>query len=380
MHYDAIIVGVGGMGSAACSHLARRGQRVLGLEQFDIPNTKGSSHGVNRIIRRSYYEHPSYVPLLGRAYALWRELQAKVGEQLLWVTGGVDAGPANHPTFRDSLAACLTYGLPHVVLDATELRRRFPAYRLPPETMALVQPEGGFVASERGIVAHVATALAAGADIRARETMQGWTARGGRVEVRTDRGTYDAGQLVLCAGAWIGSGAPGLAASFVPERQVLGWFQPRRPEWFATPRFPVFNVTVEEGDYYGFPVHGVPGFKLGRHHHLHEAVAPDAPLREPDRRDERVLRDFMRRYFPDGDGATMALQACLYTNTTDEHFVIDRHPDHAEVLIASPCSGHGYKFCPVIGEILADLVMTGWTRHDISLFRIDRLKAVGIAD
>lgn len=372
MPYEVIVAGIGAMGSAAAYHLARRGKRVLGLERFDIPHALGSSHGVNRIIRRSYYEHPAYVPLLGRAYELWRALQAAAGEQLLWVTGGVDAGPETHQTFRNSLAACLAYGLAHEVVDARELERRYPAYRLPPETMAVFQPESGFVASERGIVAHVAAAQALGADIRARERVLGWSAGHGRVQVRTERGTYEAGQLVLSAGSWNSDLAPTLAKSFVPERQVLGWFQPIRPDLFTPDRFPVFNVTVEEGDYYGFPVHAVPGFKFGRHHHLNEAVDAESFDRAPHPRDEQVLRDFARRYFPDGNGATMALKTCLYTNTADEHFVIDRHPGHAEVLVASPCSGHGYKFCPVIGEILADLATVGQTRHDIDLFRLDR--------
>src|SRR5919202_397280 len=218
---DAIVVGVGGMGSAAADHLARRGRRVLGLERFDVPNEMGSSHGYTRIIRLAYYEHSSYVPLLRRAYELWRELEASSGERLLHVTGSIDAGPEGSFVFAGSLQSCLDHHLEHEVVDARELRRRYPAYRLPPETLALIQPEGGFLLPERCIVAHVERAQARGAEVRARERVLDWqpTAAGG-VRVRSDRSVYEAEQLVLTTGAWAGSLA-GLGADLVvAERQV----------------------------------------------------------------------------------------------------------------------------------------------------------------
>ncbi|HEU5432834.1 MAG TPA: N-methyl-L-tryptophan oxidase, partial [Thermomicrobiales bacterium] len=262
-HYDAIVLGVGAMGSAACWQLARRGARVLGLEQFDIPHEYGSSHGVTRIIRLAYYEHPSYVPLLRRAFDLWRELERTSGRRLLIVTGTVDASGPDEAVFRGSLASCRAYGLPHDVLTSAELTRRYPGYRLPPDHLALFQPDGGFLLPEECIVAHVEGALAAGATIRARERVLGWEAAGDGVRVTTDRGVYDGRRLIVAAGAWIGQVVPALAGLVEPERQALAWFQPTRPEWFAPARFPVFNLTVPEGRYYGFPVHGVPGFKIG---------------------------------------------------------------------------------------------------------------------
>lgn len=361
------------MGSSVALHLARRGVRVLGLERFDIPNAMGSSHGMNRIIRRTYYEHPAYVPLLARAYALWRELQDGFGEQLLFVTGGIDAGPEGQQTFEGSLSACRDYGLAYTVLNAAALRQRFPAYNLPAGTMAVFQPEAGFIASERAVVAHVTAAQAAGAHVSARERVLDWTAHSGRVVVRTNRGVHEAGQLVLCAGAWLEAVAPFLRGHAVPERQVVSWLQPIEPRLFATDRFPVFNVTVPEGDFYGFPIHGVPGFKFARHHHLHEAVNAEDYDREPNGADEAVLRAFAARYFPAGNGPVMALQTCLYTNSIDEHFIIGRLPGAAEVLVVSPCSGHGFKFSPVVGEIVADLVMRGSTPHDTELFDVARL-------
>jgi sarcosine oxidase len=377
MSYDAIVVGVGGMGSAACWHLARRGRRVLGLERFDIPHAMGSSHGVTRIIRLPYYEDPAYVPLLRRAYALWRELEAEAGgETLLVITGSIDAGPEDGAIFPGALASARLHGLPHETLTGAEVNARWPGYRLPASHRAVFQPEGGFVLSERAIVAHANAAMAAGADIRAQEKVLGWDARPGGegVVVRTDRGRYEAARLVLTAGAWMADLAPVLEGIAVPERQVLAWLRPHRPELFAPDRFPVFNLEVEEGRYYGLPVWEVPGFKLGRYHHRGEQGAADAVRREVDAEDERLLRQFAERYFPDGAGATMGLRGCMFTNTPDEHFIIDTHPDFPQVVLASPCSGHGYKFCSLLGEVLADLASEGQiSRHDIGFLRLARL-------
>lgn len=360
------------MGSAAAYHLARRGRRVLGLERHDIPNELGSSHGVTRIIRLAYYEHPAYVPLLRRAYELWRELQAQAGEQLLHLTGSIDAGPEDSQVFAGSLLSCREHGLPHEVLDAGELSRRFPAYRLPSGTLAVLQPEGGFLLPERCIVAHVQGALECGAVFHARERVLGWETSGGEVSVETDRGRYRGARLVIAAGAWVGELFRPLDGVAVPERQVLAWLQPRRPELFSPERFPVFNLALEEGRYYGFPVFGIPGFKFGRYHHRHEAVDRERVDRECHPEDERLLRDFAERCFPDGAGPVMTLKTCLFTNTPDEHFVIDLAPGSSEVVVASPCSGHGFKFASVVGEIVADLAIHGSTSHDVRLFRLDR--------
>ncbi|HEY3108901.1 MAG TPA: N-methyl-L-tryptophan oxidase [Chloroflexota bacterium] len=374
--YDAIVVGVGAMGSAALYHLARRGQRVLGLERFDIPHDLGSSHGVTRIIRLAYYEHPSYVPLLRRAYELWRELETLAGEQLLHVTGSLDAGSPDSDVVQGSLRSCQLHDLPHELLTSAEITRRYPGYRLPAGHVAVLQPDGGFLLPERCIVQHVWAAQALGAEVHARERVLDWapSPTGQGVRVRTERGTYEAGRLIVAAGAWSAGLVRRLAGLAVPERQVLAWLQPTVPERFALGRFPVFNLLVEEGRYYGFPVFGVPGFKFGRYHHLGERVDPDHFQREPTDRDEAVLRTFAERYFPDGAGPTMALKSCLFTNSPDEHFLVDLHPQYPQVVVASPCSGHGFKFASVIGEILADLATAGQTGHDISLFRLARFK------
>ena len=371
--YDVIVVGVGGMGAAACWHLARRRQRVLGLERFDIPHAHGSSHGVTRIIRLAYYESPAYVPLLHRAFELWRDLGEAFDERLLHTTGSIDTGYEGSGVFEGSLASCREHGLRHEVLSGTDVNRRFPGYRLPESHHALLQPDGGFVLSERAIVAHVVLAQALGADIRAREPMLDWSPiAGGGVRVKTPRGVYEAGRLVLAPGAWIGDLVPALKPITVPERQVLGWFQPDEPAKFGPDAFPVLNLMVEEGRYYLLPIWGVPGLKIGLYHHLGETGAADAISRDVTSEDEAVLRRCISRYFPGADGPAMALHACMFTNTPDEHFIIDRLAANPDVLVASPCSGHGYKFASVVGEIIADLATAGESRFDLTMFRMDR--------
>ena len=373
--YDVVVVGVGGMGSAACWHLARRGVRVLGLERFDIPHAMGSSHGFNRIIRLGYFEDPSYVPLLRRAYENWRELETRFGEQLMFITGSVDAGPAGSRMVEGSLRACREHGLPHEALSGRELKRRAPGYELPDAHVAVLQGDGGFISAERAIVAHVSLAQAAGADIHAREPVLGWDTTASGVRVETERGTYEAGRLVVAAGSWMGDFVPGLRNVAVPERQVLGWFQPLEPELFTPERFPVFNMEVGDAKFYGFPAWHVPGFKIGRWHHLGETGQADVLSREVTLRDEAVLRECVVRCFPKANGPTMGLRACFFTNTPDEHFIIDTLPDQPQVIVASPCSGHGFKFCSVVGEVLADFVTAGRSSFDLGLHTFRRFAA-----
>jgi sarcosine oxidase len=370
--YDAIVLGLGAMGSAALYHLARRGWRTLGLERFQIPHDMGSSHGVTRIIRLAYYEHPSYVPLLMRAYELWRELEQAADEKLLHITGSIDAGPEGGALFEGARLAATLHGLPHEILTSRDLRRRFPAFQLPAETMALYQPDGGFLLPERAIVAHSKAATACGAEIHAGERVVRWEPAGEGVQVVTEAAEYRADRLVIAAGAWVGGILPMLKKLAVPERQVLAWFEPRTPRLFQPDHFPVFNVAVEEGRYYGFPEFGVPGFKVGRYHHRGQVTDPDRMDRQCHAEDEAVLREFVERYFPEGAGKALSMTTCLFTNTPDEHFILDLHPQCPQVVVCSPCSGHGFKFSAVIGEIAADLAVSGRTAHDIGLHRLKR--------
>jgi sarcosine oxidase len=373
MIYDLIVIGVGGMGSATVYHAARRGLSVLGLEQFDVPHAQGSSHGVNRIIRLAYYEHPSYVPLLRRAYELWRELENRAGERLLVITGSIDIGHADSRTIEGSLLSCKQHHLPYELLDAATLRARFPGYQLAADMVGVYQPDGGFLLSEQCVVAHVMAAQALGAEVHARERVVEWRAEDQGVAVTTTRGTYRGRKLVVTAGAWARAMVPALQHAAMPERQVMIWTQPRKPENFRLGAFPVFNMEAPEGRFYGFPVYGIPGFKIGKYHHRGEPVAdPDQLDRECHPEDEAVLREGIRCYFPDADGPTMAMKACMFTNSPDEHFIIDRLPDRPNVAVAAGFSGHGFKFCSVIGEIMTELVVDGATRLDTSLFRLDR--------
>jgi sarcosine oxidase len=367
--YDVVVVGVGGMGSAALYHLARRGKRVLGIERFDLLHEHGSSHGLTRIIRLAYFEHPDYVPLLRRAYELWRELEREADEQLLRVTGIVEGGDR---ILDGVLRSCREHGLEHEVLRGSEVARRFPAYRLPSEMEVAYQPDGGFLVPERCIVAHVQGALAHGAVLRARERVLEWAETGGGIRVRTDRGDVESERVVFTAGAWSQDVArlPGQLVHGV--RQALAWLQPSRPEIFDPSRMPVFNLALEGEHFYGFPAHGIPGFKLGRFDHFGAGGDPDTIDREPTRADEAPLRAFAEHYFPDGAGPTIALKTCLFEPSPDEHFIVDLHPETPSAVVGAGFSGHGYKFCSVVGEILADLAVEGETRHDIGLFRLDR--------
>ena len=372
--FDAIVIGLGGMGSASAYHLARRGQRVLGLEQFGALHERGSSHGLTRIIRLAYHEHPSYVPLLRRSYELWHELERTAGEELLITTGSLEGGPADGSMFRGALEAAELHDLPHEVLDAAELRGRYPAFAgFDPSTRVVFQPDGGFLLAEPTVRAHLDAATAAGADLRFETPVRRWelTSTGG-VRVVTDAGAHEADRLLICAGAWASRMVPALDGLAVPERQVLAWLTPKRPELFAPDRFPVFLIDVEEGSYYGFPAHDGHGLKVGWYHHFRERIDPDDPDRSTRPDDEAALRAFAERYLPDGAGPTEMLKACMFTNSPDEHFLIDRLPHAPQVSVAAGFSGHGYKFCSVVGEIMADLALDGATPHDIGLFRLDR--------
>ena len=360
------------MGSATLFHLARRSLRVLGLERYDLTHEYGSSHGLTRIIRLAYWEHPTYVALLRRSYELWRELEQHAREQLLHITGSIDAGPADGSIFSGALRSSELHGLAHEVMNGIELHRRFPAYQLSRDTQCLFQPEGGFLLPERCNLAHAAGARAAGAEVHTREQVLEWGATSGHCWIRTSNARYEAGRVVFCAGAWASKLIPELAGLAEPERQVLAWLKPRRPELFTPDRFPVFYIEVEEGRFYGLPSFLVPGFKLGRYHHRGEQVDPDTMKRDVEPEDEEILRSFAARYFPGGSGPSLMTKTCLFTNSPDEHFILDLHPEHAEVAIAAGFSGHGYKFCSVVGEIMADLAQLGETRHDIEFFRLKR--------
>jgi sarcosine oxidase len=369
--YDAVVVGVGGMGSAAVYHLAKRGVDVLGLEQYDVPHTRGSSHGDTRIFRLTQPEHPEYVPLARRAGELWRAVEAESGRTVLTETGSIHAGPAEGENVADALASCEENDLDHELLTAAEINERFPGYELPEGHHGVFQPDGGFLRPERAIATHVNQAHEHGATVHGRERVRDLTIRESGVGVQTDRGSYDADTLVVAAGAWAGNHLDLLSDALEPQRRVMAWLHPREPEQFQPANFPVFSVDAPEGSFYGFPVAERPGFKFGRTPERPDAIDPDDWQTEPTRTDENRLRQLTETCFPGADGPTMRLATCILTNSHDGHFYLDTHPEYPHVAIAAGFSGHGFKFCSVVGETLADFVIEGDTENPIGVHRFD---------
>lgn len=371
--FDTIVVGLGGMGSATLYHLAAAGRRTLGIEQFGIPHEMGSSHGLTRIIRLAYFEHPDYVPLLRRAYELWHALEDEVGETLLIKTGSLDVSAPDDDIFRGSRESCERHGIPHEVLTGPEVSRRFPGYRLGDDMMAVFQGDGGFLLPERCIEAHMAAARGRGATVRSGERVLSWEESGSGVEVVTTGGTYEAETLVITAGAWAGP-LTGLASHLVPERQVLIWTHPDQPELYTPDRFPVFNIRSPSGHCYGFPVHGVPGVKVGRFHHRNEVVDPDSVNRDTGPDDEAAIRPFIEAVLPGAAGPTSMMKTCMFTNTPDEHFIIDRLPGRERVVVGAGFSGHGFKFASVVGEVLAGMASGGERPPEARFLSLARLR------
>jgi len=373
--YDLAIVGVGGMGSAIAAHAAARGLKILGLEQFSIPNTRGSSHGATRILRQGLHEGPTYVPLVLRALELWRELGAKAGTPVFHGCGGLDVGPPDSSIPLNSERSCAKFNLPHEVLDAKETRRRFPAIRPDDGMIAVYQPGSGFLIPELAISAHTNVALEHGAEIHGFERVLGWEPHAGRYTIRTDRETHEAAQIVFSSGAWTGKLLEPEGVPVVPERTVLGWFAPRA-NWreFQSDRLPIWIVDAPQvGHFYGFPIHGVPGFKLGRLREVPSpAVDPDLRRRAPDREDEDDMRRFIREIFPDADGPVLAMETCFFENTPDRAPIIDRLPGEPGAWVVGGFSGHGFKFCSAIGEVVADLVTGKPSAFDLTPFRLSR--------
>jgi sarcosine oxidase len=370
--YDAVVVGLGAMGSAALYHLARRRLRVLGIEQFAPGHDRGSSHGATRVIRLAYFEHPSYVPLLRRAYALWRELEAESGQSLLHITGIAEMGPPDGMLVQGTLAAAQQHRLPHEFVAAAELMHRHPAFRLPEHYVAVLQPDGGFVAAEPAIAAHVALARQAGAEIRTGATVRAILPAAGAARLRTDRETIDAGAAIVCAGPWLPRLLPDLRLPLRVTRNVLGWFVPAGPDLVADGGLPVFLLESRHGIHYGFPPDAGGRVKVAKHHHDDQAVDPEDVDRTVSAADERLIRAALADHLPAVNGPLREATTCLYTKTPDGDFVIDRLPQAPQIVVASPCSGHGFKFSPLIGEVLADLAIAGSTAHDIRRFSLGR--------
>ncbi len=368
------VVGLGGMGSAVAAHLARRGHRVTGLDRFSPPHDRGSSHGLTRIIRQAYFEGPAYVPLLLRAYELWGELEQATGRELLRVTGGLMIGPEDSEVVTGARASAERHGLDHEVLSPAEVRDRFPAYRLGDDEVAVYEPPAGVVFPEDAVAAHLEIAARHGADLHVEAAVTGWEPTADGVTVATATGTVRADRLVLAAGAW----ATDLLGATLPttvERMVPIWFHPPRDSsWeFDAQRFPVFVAHLDdEVALYGAPPRGDEGVKLA-FHHGGRTGHPDELSREVADEEVEALRAVVERRFPSLHGAEARAETCFYTNTRDGDFVVGTHPEDDGVVVAAGFSGHGFKFCPVVGEVVADLVEGTAPRFDLSPFNLARL-------
>ncbi|WP_156721418.1 N-methyl-L-tryptophan oxidase [Streptomyces apocyni] len=380
--FDVIVIGLGGMGSAAAHQLSARGARVLGLEKFGPVHRRGSSHGGSRITRQSYFEDPAYVPLLLRSYELYERLERESGRRIAALCGGVMLGCPDSRVVAGSLLSAEKWGLPHELLDAPEIRRRFPTLAPGDDEVALYEARAGLLRPESTVAAQLQLATRAGADLHFDEPVTRWEPYRDGVRVHTPDDTYTAGQLVICPGAW----APGLLADlgvpFAIERQVMYWFQPTggvRP--YAPERHPVYIWEDAAGtQVYGFPALDGPdgGAKV--------AFFRKGTLCTPETIDRTVHDDEVAamaaqagRRLPSLPGDFLHAATCMYTTTPDEHFVIARHPAHPEaVTVACGFSGHGFKFVPVVGEILADLALRGTTEHPIELFHPSRLTAAPV--
>lgn len=346
------------MGSAASAHAAARGTRVLGIEQFQPAHNQGSSHGRSRVIRLAYFEHPAYVPLLRRSYQLWRRLERATGRRLLQITGGLMIGSPESEVVSGSLRSAREHQLDHEVLDAAGIRRRFPAFTPRQETVALYESEAGSLFPEEAIRAHLDVAADHGAHLHFDERVDDWhVLPSGTIEVRTSRARYETGKLILAPGAWAAELFRVAALPLEVEPQQLHWFLPQGgPAAFARDRFPIYIWDVGHGvQFYGFPADDDGRVKVA---FFRSRVTG-----------EDAIREALLPCLPSlARGKLVETVSCKYTLTPDHHFVIGPHPDWPDVTIASPCSGHGYKFATVIGEILADLAIDGATRHAIDLF------------
>lgn len=375
--YDTIVLGMGGMGSATAYYLAKAGKKVLGLERFDIPNCMGSSHGQARIFRLSQFAGSVYVPLAIRALELWEDLEARSEEKLLYKTGGLDCGSEGGEFINAAIKSCRDHQLNYELWNSKDLSSRYPAIQLPPDYLALYQPDAGFLDPERCITAFVNLAFSHGAEIHAHEQIVDWKAGKSSVSVTTNRATYEAETIVFAPGAWAAKVLPILAPYMHIERAVAAWFQPLKPELFKLGKLPIFIIEDQGDGCYGFPMFGRPGFRAGTFRDPSPPIDPDQVDRQIKPVDEQHIRKFVEKFLPLGAGEMVAAETCLYEFSADEHFIIDVHPEYPNVSFAAGFSSYGYKFCTAVGEIMAQMAMNGQKPRSVSNFALDRFaKAV----
>lgn len=365
--FDCIVLGAGGFGSGALYHLARRGVRALGLERFGIAHDRGSSHGRTRIIRKAYFEHVDYVPLLFRAFDGWQQLEHETGKQLYHEVGLLIVGPAAGPAVSGALLAAQRHDLRVERLSAAEAHRRFPAFQIPDELTAVVEHEAGYLAVEDCVIAHLEQAQQRGAVLKTQETVLDWNSDGATVRVRTDKGEYEAPRAIFTAGPWTSQLLSELNLPLRVLRKLVFW----HPVPAGTPTHPGFFVETPRGDFYGFPpADGL--LKIGEHTGGAEVEDPTAVDRTLQPGDHPPVAEFLREFLPQAAPEPVDHSVCLYTITPDTHFIIDRHPEYPNVAFGAGFSGHGFKFTGVLGEALADLILDGRTDLPVDFLSLGR--------
>ncbi|HEX7758759.1 MAG TPA: N-methyl-L-tryptophan oxidase [Caulobacteraceae bacterium] len=374
MTYDVAVIGLGAMGSAALYHLARRGRRVVGIERAAPGHEGGSSHGESRIIRLAQFENPAYTPLVLRAYEHWNALQAEGGETVLIATGMLEAGPPGSPIVEGSLEAARQNGLAHEMLTRGAARARFPAFDLPADWTVVYQPGAGIVRADVAVRLHMAGARAAGAQVHEQTTVAAVEPLGDGVRVRLADGVWvEAGAAIVTAGPWIGELVPELAPHLLMTRQPVGWFASARPEQTGPDAMPVFVIEDETDAIYGFPDFAGGGVKAASHR-LGRALASASDARQDATAEDLVgVAAALARLIPGAAGPLKAVKTCIYTSTPDEEFIVDRHSRHPQIVICSACSGHGFKFASVFGQMLADMADGGDIPAEIAAFGMGRL-------
>lgn len=370
--FDTIVIGVGGMGSATCFELARRGQRVLGLEQFPLVHDKGSSHGESRIIRKAYFEHPDYVPLLHRTYELWHQLEQSTNRTLFHPTGLVLSGPPEGDTIRGARLSAAQYGLELQNFRSREAQQRFPGFRFPDNHEVAFEPGAGTLFVEACVQAHIDEAIRLGASIHGNEQVIDWTSDGTSVRVRTTAGEYIAQRLVVTAGAWASRLMHSLGLELTVLRKFVGWFRIQSNDYLAANGFPTFFFELPAGAFYGFASFDGTTVKVAEHTGGQVVGDPLNVDRQCHPDDLRSISTFIEAHLPEVGRDPVRHSVCLYTMSPDHHFVIDVHPTWRNVVFAAGFSGHGFKFCPVVGEALADLAILGSTRLPIQFLALQR--------
>ena len=370
--YDVIVLGLGGFGSAACYHAVRRGASVLGLEQFSPAHDRGSSHGETRIIRQAYFEHPDYVPLLIRAYDLWRDLERESGRSLLHQVGMIATGAPNSEAVAGTKLAANEHGLPLEHMSPAEARRRWPQFACADEHEVVFESAAGYLAVEDCTRSHIELAERHGADLRFQTPALSWESDGRAVTVRTEREEYSGKSLIIAAGAWAGRCLDGLNVPLTVIRKYLGWF-PVKPEFRPAARQgPTFFFELGGRQFYGFPSLDGDSLKVAEHTGGELVIDPEQVDRLQSEDDVRPLAGFLVRCLPAVEPTPVRHAVCMYTRTPDRHFIVDRHPHFSNVVLACGFSGHGYKFTPVLGDALAELALTGRTDAPIGFLSLER--------